>query len=463
MTVSKALSNSVKEFVAPESLPIQGQQPAQLPVPVDGTARESLSMFRSFILAATATIAFTASAFAAEVSITCGSVGAEQDLCKKMVADWEKKSGHTAKIISAPQSTTEQLALYQQILASGSSDIDVFQIDVIWPGILGQHLLDLAPYSKGAEKSHFEPIVANNTVGGQFVAMPWFTDAGLLYYRKDLLEKHGEKVPTTWDELAASAKKIQDAERAANDKFQGFVFQAKAYEGLTCDALEWVDSFGGGTIVDGEGNITINNAKAAAALDAAASWVGTIAPEGVLNYAEEEARGVWQSGNAAFMRNWPYAYGLGNADDSAIKGKFGVTALPKGGADGKNTGTLGGWQLAVSKYSKNPEVAADLVMFLTSEAAQKQRALEGSYLPTIPALYKDADILAKNPFMGELLGTFTNAVARPSRATGAQYNKVSTEFWNAAHSVLSKQKTGAQAVADLEASLARVKKDGWNK
>jgi trehalose/maltose transport system substrate-binding protein len=415
------------------------------------------------MLAATATLALSAGAFAAEISITCGSVGAEQDLCKKNVADWEKKTGHTVKIISAPQSTTEQLALYQQILSAGSSDIDVFQIDVIWPGILGTHLLDLSPFSKGVEKTHFEPIVANNTVGGQLVAMPWFTDAGLLYYRRDLIEKHGQKVPTTWEELAATAKVIQDAERAGgNAQFHGFVFQAKAYEGLTCNALEWIDSFGGGSVVDGNGEITINNPQAAQALDTAASFIGTITPEGVLNYAEEESRGVWQTGNAAFMRNWPYAYGLGNSDDSPIKGKFGVAPLPKGGANGKNTGTLGGWQLAVSKYSKNPEIAADLVMFLTSQEIQKERAIAGSYLPTIPALYQDADVLAKNPFMGELLGTFTSAVARPSRATGAQYNRVSSEFWNAAHATLSKRSSGADAVAALEASLKRIKRNAWN-
>ena len=158
-----------------------------------------------------------------------------------------------------------------------------------------------------------------------------------------------------------------DGEHAAgNDKMRGFVFQAKAYEGLTCDALEWVNSFGGGTIVDDKGKITINNPKAAAALDLAASWVGKIAPEGVLNYAEEESRGVFQSGNAVFMRNWPYAWALGNAPDSAIKGKIGVSALPMGGADGKHAAALGGWQLAVSKYSANPDAAADLVKYLTS-------------------------------------------------------------------------------------------------
>jgi trehalose/maltose transport system substrate-binding protein len=238
------------------------------------------------------------------------------------------------------------------------------------------------------------------------------------------------------------------------------VFQAKAYEGLTCNALEWVDSFGGGTIVDAKGKITIDNPNAAQALDLAAGWIGKIAPEGVLNYSEEESRGVFQSGNAVFMRNWPYAWKLGNAEDSAIKGKIGVAVLPMGGADGKHTATLGGWQLAVSKYSANPEIAADLVKYLTSYDEQKRRAIEGSYNPTIAKLYKDPDVLAASPFFGDLYDTFVNAVARPSRITGAKYNQVSSEFFNAAHEVLSGKSDGATSVAALEKKLDRLSRGG---
>ena len=129
---------------------------------------------------------------------------------------------------------------------------------------------------------------------------------------------------------------------------------------------------------------------------------------------------MFQNGNAAFMRNWPYAWSLGNAKDSKISGKIGVSALPKGGAGGQNAATLGGWQLAVSKYSKNPAIAADLVMFMTSAESQKYRAINGSYNPTIAALYKDKDVLAANPFFGSLYDVFTSAVPRPATATGAQ-------------------------------------------
>ncbi|WP_068087850.1 ABC transporter substrate-binding protein [Polycladidibacter stylochi] len=417
---------------------------------------------RATLLGTVFAVAGFGAANAAEVSVTCDTVGQGHDLCVKQVKMWEEKTGNTAKIVSVPQSSTERLALYQQILSSGSNDIDVFQIDVIWPGILGSHLLDLKPYSKGIEKDYFQPIVANNTYKGKLVAMPQYTDAGLLFYRKDLLEKYGKEAPKSWEELTATAKEVQDGERkAGNDKIWGFVYQAKAYEGLTCDAIEWVDSFGGGGIVNPEGDITINNPNAKKALELAASWVGNIAPEGVLNYMEEDARGVFQSGNAVFMRNWPYAWSLAQGADSPIKGKVGVAALPKGGDNGKQTGALGGWQIAVSKYSKNKDAAASLALWLTSKEVQKMNALEGSYNPTIPSLYADKDVLKANPFMGELLDTFSNAVARPSRATGANYNKVSNAFYNAVHTVISGKATANASLTKLEKDLKRIKRKSW--
>lgn len=402
---------------------------------------------------------WAAHAQAATVTISCGSVGQDFEFCKKHTDEWAKKTGNTVKLFTAPQSTTDILALYRQLFAAKSSDIDVIMADVVWPGILKDHLIDLKKYSKGAEKGHFPAIVANNTLDGKLLAMPWFTDAGLLFYRKDLIENYKQKAPTTWEELAATAKVIQDGERAAGNKdFQGFVFQAKAYEGLSCNAIEWISSFGGGSLVEADGTISVNNPNAAKALDTAASWIGSIAPQGVLNYAEEEARGVFQSGNAAFMRNWPYAWSLGNGGDSGIKGKIGVSALPKGGSNAKGAAALGGWQLAVSKYSRTPDAAADLVMYLTSEAIQKDRAVRGSYNPTITALYKDKDVLAANPFFGSLYDVFVNATPRPSTVTGLKYNEASSAFWNAAHDVLSGKTSGADSVKRLEGKLKQIKR-----
>jgi trehalose/maltose transport system substrate-binding protein len=434
-------------------------------VQINKQARYSLFLTKlvaAFVPAVAISLAAMTPAHAVTVTIACGTNGADFEFCKRHTGEWAKKTGNTVKLFSQPISTTDSLALYRQLFAAKSTDVDIIIVDVVWPGIIKDHLLDLKKYSKGVESQHFPAIVANNTVDGKLLGMPWFTDAGLLYYRKDLLDKHGLKVPDTWEDLAAAAKKVQAAERtpAAAD-FQGFVFPAKAFEGLSCVALEWVASYGGGSIVDSSGKVTINNASAVKALNTAASWIGTISPNGVLNYAEEDTRGVFQNGKALFMRNWPYAYSLMQAPDSPVKGKFGVAPLPKGGAGGKNAATLGGWQLAVTKYSKVPDAAADLVMFMTSAEVQKDRAIKGSYNPTRPDLYKDKDVIAANPFMASLLDVFTNAVARPSTATGIKYPEVSQAFWDATHDVLSKKSTGEEAVRKLEGRLNQVKRNKW--
>ncbi|KMQ76658.1 ABC transporter substrate-binding protein [Marinobacter subterrani] len=396
------------------------------------------------------------------ITISCGAVGAERQLCEEGTRAWSDKTGHEVQVVSTPNSATERLSLYQQLLAAQSGDVDVFQIDVVWPGMLANHMIDLSQYTEGAEDKHFQSLIRNNTVDGRLVAMPWFTDAGVLYYRKDLLEKYDQKVPKTWEQLTETAETVMKAEReAGNDKFWGFVWQGRAYEGLTCDALEWVASHNGGTIVNAEGEVTINNPQAREALALASSWIDTISPRSVLNYTEEEARGVFQSGNALFMRNWPYAWALAQSPDSPVKGKVGVVALPKGGEDGRHAGTLGGWQLAVSKYSENPALAADLVLYLTSYEEQKRRAIEGSYNPTIPALYKDEEVLAAVPFFGELFETFKNGVPRPSSVTGESYGRVSNAFFNSVHDVLSGEAEPEQALSGLERELRRLGRRGW--
>jgi trehalose/maltose transport system substrate-binding protein len=416
-----------------------------------------------WLAAATAgfVLALATTGRAAEVSISCSALGKEYEICKEGVDAWASRSGHKVKIVSTPNSATERLALYQQLLAAGAGDIDVFQIDVVWPGLLGQHFVDFGQRAQGQASQHFPPMIQSATIDGKIVAMPWFADAGLLYYRNDLLQKYNRPVPQTWEELTDTARVIQDGERqAGNNSFTGFVWQGRAYEGLTTVALEWVSSYGGGTIVDEKGEITVNNPNAVQALRTAAGWVGKISPAGVLNYTEEEARGVFQAGNAAFMRNWPYAWALGQGD-SPIKNKIGVAPLPKGGNDGRHAGTLGGQLLAVSKYSKNADAAADLVMYLTGVDEQRRRAIVGSFNPTIAALFKDPEIQKAAPFIGELLDVFTNAVARPAAVTGQSYNKVSTEFFNSTHQVLSGRRQPEQALAELERDLKRIKRGGW--
>ena len=220
-------------------------------------------------------------------------------------------------------------------------------------------------------------------------------------------------------------------------------------------------SFGGGQIVEADGTISINNPKAVKALETAAAWVGTISPAGVLAYGEEESRGVWQTGNAAFMRNWPYAYQLGNGDDSAVKGLFDVTTLPVGAEGDTSAATLGGWNVAVSKYSTMQDVAISLALYLAGPEAQKARAISESALPTIVALYDDADIAAAQPIIPQWKNVFLNAVPRPSAPTLGKYNEVSSKFWSAVHETLSGNGSAADNLAGLEADLTDLKGDAW--
>jgi trehalose/maltose transport system substrate-binding protein len=406
--------------------------------------------------------AFAIPAQAAAVAISCGSVGLEFEVCRQGAEAWARETGNQVRFVSTPNQSNERLALYQQLLAAQSGDIDVFQIDVVWTGILGNHFIDMSEViPQEVQDEIFPSVLSSSMLGDKLVAVPWFTDAGLLYYREDLLEKYERDVPRTWVELAGTARFIQQREREAGDTdMWGYVWQGRPYEGLTVNALEWIVSFGGGTIVDEKGEITIDNPQAAEAIETAASWVNGISPPGVLNYSEEEARGVFQSGNAVFMRNWPYAWPLANSEDSPVRGKVAVATLPKGGEQGKSTATLGGWQLGVSRYSENAEAAIDLVRYLTGEAEQKRRAVVGGYNPTISSLYEDPDVLQANPFFGELYDTFVNATARPSVATGDRYNQMSAEFWNAVHRVLSGQQEAGPALEQLESTLDRVSRGG---
>ncbi len=417
---------------------------------------------RSVAAAALFAAAIGTPVMAVEITYVSGAVGNAVENFKNLVKPWEEATGNTVVMVPMPASTTDQFGQYRLWLAAGNADVDMYQTDVIWAPQLADSFLDLTEVAKDLAPTHFPSIIESQTVDGKLVALPIFTDAPALYYRKDLLEKYGVAVPKTWEELAAAAQTIQDGERAAGmADFHGFVWQGNAYEGLTCDALEWVKSWGGGQIVEPDGSISINNEKAAAALEFAKTWVGTISPEGVLAYQEEEARGVWQTGNAAFMRNWPYAYNLGSGDDSAVKGLFDVTTLPTGGDNATSAATLGGWNVAVSKFSTHPDEAISLALYLAGAESQKQRALSEGNLPTIVALYDDPDIAAAQPIIPRWKDVFLQAVPRPSAPTKGKYNEVSSKFWSAVHNTLSGDGTAAENLELLEAELTDLKGDAW--
>lgn len=358
----------------------------------------------------------------------------------------------TVNRISGDANVQNLLAVYLTAFEAQSSDFDVIRVDVIWPGLLAEHLLDLTPYvSQEQLDSYIPSLLVNNTVGDALVALPLRIGFGMLYYRTDLLEKYGfDGPPATWDELAMMAQTIQDGERAdGNPEMWGFVWQGNAYEGLTTNALEWQVSNGGGSIVGVDGDIQVNNPATIAAFERAAGWVGTISPPGVVSYAEEDARGIWHAGNAAFMRNWPYAYST-STQSEAIDGNFGVAPVPAGDA-GIGAATLGGWHIGVSRYSANPAAAAAFAAFMTSAENQKHYSIDTTSPPAVLALYADPDIQAAMPFSDPAIVEVTTP--RPSTATAERYNEVSTLYFTAVHSILTGQEDAETAMELLELDL----------
>lgn len=358
-------------------------------------------------------------------------------------------------VVPIPATTTDRLEYYQQVFDGELDRLDVLQVDVIWPGIIEEHAVDLTDFLSEADlDGHFPGIIESLTVNGRLVAMPWFADAPSLFYRSDLLAKYGyAEPPQTWDELEEMATRIMEGERQeGNLGFWGYVWQGRPYEGLTCNALEWQYSHGGGNFVTADGRPNLANSEAISGFRRAATWIGRISPPETLTFAEDEARLMWQRGDAAFLRNWAYVYSLAR-DDPGISDKFEVASLP-GGPRG-TASTLGGWHLMVSRYSSQPEHAAELVRFLSSAPEQKIRAIEGSFSPTIPALYQDPEVLEAAPIFRGFERTFKNLVLRPSAQTGAGYMRISQEYWEAVYDVLNGYEA-KERLLEAEESMRRI-------
>src|SRR5258708_1028935 len=291
-------------------------------------------------------------------------------------------------------------------------------------------------------------------VDNKLVAMPEYGNIGLLYYRTDLLRQYGYGAPPrTWDELASMAARIQAGERAkGKSDFWGFVWQG-AGEGLTCNALEWQASDGGGRIIEEDKTISVNNPHAIRAGKRAARWVGSISPPSVVGYKEWDALNASMTGEAAFMRNWPTAYA--QAARSPIRNKFDIALLP-GGKAGR-VGTLGGSGLAVSRFSPHPREAVELVRYLTRRDVQVARSRMLSQPPTLPELYDLPEVLEPNPRFNLLSQAFrTGIVLRPSNVTGKKYEEVTDAYIQAVHSVLTGEKGAAEAAVALEDELVRI-------
>jgi len=413
-------------------------------------------------LCVSAAMAFFANvAGAVELRITGTTSGKFGDALKQELAEFEEATGNTVTVIPLPWDDNAKVSQFRLWLSSRTKDIDVYSMEYVWVPAFADHFIDLTDVTKDVLGNYFPATIKALTFEGKLLGLPRSADGPLLFYRKDLLEKHGKTPPKTWDELAATAKEIQEKERAAgNLDMWGFVFQGKSNENLTCEALEWIKSSGGGNIVEPDGTISINNENAAAALERAKGWIGTISPPGVLSYEEEDARGLWQSGNAVFMRNWTYVYGLSNADDSPIKGKLDVVPLPADSGE-MSAPAFGARGLLVSKYSEHQKEAIELVKFLASKQQQKDQALQLAVMPTIPSLYDDTDVISAQPFMSTMKTVVESGALRPSGATRGNYNEASNLIWTAVYNTLAGKGTASENLEQLEAQLTDLKGDGW--
>lgn len=350
-----------------------------------------------------------------------------------------------------PSSTDEQHQFYVINLQGESADFDVLALDVIWISEFARAgwLLPLdagLPIEDRAD--FFDATIQAVTFNGQVYALPWVIGAGLLYYRRDLLEKYNLDPPQTWEELILAAEKIT----AAEDHLHGFLWQGKQYEGLVCNTLEYLWSHGGTVLSGGASSIVSDENLAGLRLMRSLVYTHGVTPDFVTTLTEEPSRRLFGAGRAVFMRNWPYAWSLYEDPQSPVYGKVGVTTLPRG-SGGEPAATLGGWHLGVNAFSRNPRLAERLAAFLTSRSSAKHLAMQTGHEPTRRSLYSDPELLAKRPFKRKLKEIFETARPRP---VTPYYMMISQILQREFSAVLSAVKTPEKALADAQTHISHI-------
>lgn len=371
--------------------------------------RIALLLFCAFLLGCTQTNkdtpAFTVIVF------KHGKIAGDPENFKKILKKFEEENpGITVKDEILPASTDEQHQFYVINLEGKSSEFDVLSVDVIWVPEFARAgwLRDISHLMNEKEREDFFPgPMQAVTYHGKIYAMPWYIDAGFLYYRKDLLEKYGFSPPNTWQELVRIAQYIMSRESG----LYGFIWQGKQYEGLVCNVLEYFWSNDGDVLKDGK--VVINSPENIYALRFMRDLIVKykVTPSLVTTVIEEPTRHIFGNGRALFMRNWPYAWNIFEKEGSPIKGKTGVAVLPSF-LEGRSASTLGGWQLGVNRYSKHPDAAEKLIKFFTSSESQKTLALTIGYKPTRKSLYSDKNLMKEQPFIASLYNVFMKAKPR---------------------------------------------------
>ncbi len=351
-----------------------------------------------------------------------------------------------------PHSSTAFHDLLTQKLKNRSPDVDVFLMDVIWPpefAAAGWALPLDALVPETARPEYLPGALLANTYAGKLYGVPLFVDSGVLYYRKDLLQKYQLSPPDTWEEMVRQGQRIVAEERRAGREMHGFSGQFKQYEGLVCDMMEYIISNRGWIVEPDTGRVALADAPAVEAVRFVRDEiVGKAAPRGVLTYQEPESLDLFVQGRAVFHRNWPYAWRVANDPArSAVAGKVGIAVLPRF-AGGRSVAALGGWQVGIAAGSAHPAAARTFAEFLTGPRVQKILALKGGRAPTRTALYSDPEILRENPQFADFLGVFLTAHPRPSSPLYPAISNVLQRYFSAA---ISEPKSDIAAQAALAA------------
>jgi multiple sugar transport system substrate-binding protein len=356
---------------------------------------------------------------------------------------------HVTLNSNAPVVSDQLLTILTTMLRARSSSIDVFPMDIIWPAMFGANgwTVPLDDKWPASDRANYLPgPLQGCTYNGKLWAAPFYTDAGLIYYRTDIISTP----PNTWDVLMTMANAVSPSKT----KF-GYLWQGAQYEGLVCDFVEVLYGYGGSVLdPNNPKSVTVNSPEGMQALTQMVSWVGTISPAAVTTYTEEVVRLAWQNGDGAFMRNWPYAYALGNdPKTSKIAGKFDVHPMLYGGSNTVGHACLGGWQYGINTFSKNPDAAWKFIQFMLSPDAQKTIALQLSLLPTLKSIYTDSDVLARYQFFSKMGPVVQTALPRP---VSPFYPDISNAIQLRVHQALTKQASPAAALSALQSDLQAI-------
>jgi multiple sugar transport system substrate-binding protein len=417
-----------------------------------------LSLSASFVLGLAMSVS-TASISVAQTTLRIFTGGQQRpDVMRKIADDYEKRTPGVKIEVEVGGATSEQQQQYlNTVLASKDSALDVILIDVIRPAqwAAAQWAEPLDAFL-GADKdkimARYLPAYREaNIVGGKVIALPYFADAQFLYYRKDLLEKHGVQPPKTWAELQAGAEKVMKAE--GNPNLSGFQTAGAPIEGTVCTYL--VPMWGaGGALTNAQGQLALNTAEARRPFQLWADMkAANVTPPNLAEIPTDRIRQNFQAGNLLFAMNWGYVWQRTQNDaDSLIKDKVGVVPLPGFTADRAAT-CIGGWQLAVSAFSKNKKAAFDFAMYLSSPEVAKAQAIAASHLPVFPEIYSDPDVLKANPWFAQALPVVQTARSRP---VSPAYPRVSEVIRTNMNAFLAGAKTADAALADMTRDLSQV-------